>query len=122
MPRRVLEGEVVSNKNEKTVTVLVERRYKHPVYKKYVRRTDKYSAHDESNAVEVGSRVQIMECRPISKSKRWTVVTGADVTAAKEQEIEKRAAKAKDAPKKAAKTKASTAKKDTKKETKKKDS
>ena len=75
MPRRILEGNVVSDKTEKTVTVLVERRFRHPVYKKYIKRTDKYSAHDEGNAAKVGARVQIEECRPISKTKKWTVVS-----------------------------------------------
>ena len=77
MPKRILEGNVVSDKMDKTVTVLVERRYKHPMYKKYVKRTDKYAAHDESNAFGVGDRVQIEECRPISKRKTWKVVTPA---------------------------------------------
>lgn len=79
MPRRILEGEVVSAKTDKTVTVIVERRFRHPVYKKYVKRTDKYSAHDESNHFKAGDRVQIIECRPISKTKRWTVlIDGAE--------------------------------------------
>jgi len=75
MPRRVLEGDVVSDKMDKTVTVLVERRFMHPVYKKYVRLTDKYAAHDENNAFSTGDRVQIEECRPISKRKSWRVIT-----------------------------------------------
>lgn len=74
MPRRILEGSVISSKTNKTVTVLVERRYMHPVYKKYVRRTDKFTAHDELNTYKEGDRVQIMECRPISKTKRWSVL------------------------------------------------
>lgn len=74
MPRRILEGDVVSDKTDKTVTVLVERRFRHPVYKKYIKRTDKYSAHDEANHFKAGDRVQIVECRPISKTKRWTVL------------------------------------------------
>ncbi len=89
MPRRVLEGDVVSAKNDKTVTVLVERRFRHPVYKKYIKSTTKYAAHDESNTLNVGDRVSIIECRPMSKSKRWTVVTGdeaaASAPAAKEE-------------------------------------
>lgn len=103
MPRRVLEGEVVSDKMDKTVTVKVERRYIHPVYKKYMKRTDKYAAHDESNAFRIGDKVQIEECRPLSKRKSWTVTTAAP---------EGRAPKAKAAPveaaalKKAAKTEA----------------
>lgn len=75
MPRRVLEGVVVSDKMEKTVTVLVERRYMHPVYKKYIRKSDKFAAHDESNAFSIGDRVEIEECRPLSKNKRFTVIT-----------------------------------------------
>ncbi len=81
MPRRVLEGEVVSNKTDKTITVLVERRYRHPVYKKYIKRTDKYAAHDENNQFVIGDRVSIIECRPISKTKTWTVVTGDEPSA-----------------------------------------
>lgn len=77
MPRRILEGNVVSDKMDKTVTVLVERRYKHPMYGKYVKRTDKFAAHDENNAFATGDRVQIQECRPISKRKTWTVITPA---------------------------------------------
>ena len=75
MPRRILEGDVISDKMDKTVTVLVERSYRHPVYKKYLKRTDKYAAHDETNAFKVGDRVQIEECRPISKRKSWKVIT-----------------------------------------------
>ena len=78
MPRRVLEGNVVSDKANKTITVLVERRYMHPIYKKYIKRSDKFAAHDENNLFRTGDRVQIIECRPISKSKRWTVVTDAN--------------------------------------------
>lgn len=75
MPRRILEGKIVSDKMDKTVTVLVERRYMHPVYKKYIRKSDKYAAHDETNSFKTGDRVQIEECRPISKRKSWRVVT-----------------------------------------------
>ena len=75
MPRRVLEGEVVSDKMDKTVTVLVERRYMHPVYKKFVRTSSKFAAHDENNMFKTGDKVAIEECRPISKRKRWTVIT-----------------------------------------------
>lgn len=74
MPRRILEGNVVSNKTDKTVTVLVERRYMHPVYKKYIKKSDKFTAHDEQNLCKEGDRVQIIECRPISKTKRWAVL------------------------------------------------
>ncbi len=96
MPRRVLEGNVVSDKADKTITVLVERRFKHPLYKKYIKSSSKYSAHDEGNQYKNGDRVSIIECRPISKSKRWTVVTGDEATA-------KPAAKKESAPKAAAK-------------------
>ncbi len=74
MPKRVLQGTVVSDANEKTVVVRVERRFTHPVLKKTVRRSKKYHAHDESNAVKAGSIVSIEECAPISKLKRWKVV------------------------------------------------
>ncbi len=74
MPRRVLQGTVVSDANEKTVTVRVERRVSHPVYKKTIRRSKKYAAHDEKNQFKVGDKVQIVESAPISKSKRWQVV------------------------------------------------
>lgn len=84
MPRRILEGEVVSDRANKTVTVLVERKYMHPVYKKYIRKSDKFAAHDEHNQFKIGDVVQIEECRPISKSKRWTVIT--ESTAAKNAE------------------------------------
>lgn len=76
MPRRILEGTVTSDKMDKTVTVLVERRFMHPVYKKYVRKSDKYAAHDEGNSYKAGDRVQIEECRPMSKNKRWAVIAG----------------------------------------------
>jgi len=75
MPRRVLEGRVVSDGMDKTVTVLVERRTMHPIYKKYVKQSAKYAAHDESNLFRVGDVVQIEECRPISKRKSWVVKT-----------------------------------------------
>ena len=74
MPRRVLQGTVVSDKADKTITVLVERRIMHPIYKKYVRKSKKYAAHDETNSRKVGEAVSIIECAPISKSKRWTLV------------------------------------------------
>ncbi len=74
MPRRVLEGKVVSDKMDKTITVSVERRFMHPKYKKYIKRSSKYSAHDENNVVKEGDMVQIIECAPISKRKSWTVL------------------------------------------------
>ena len=75
MPKRILQGTVVSDKNEKTVVVKVERRFTHPVMKKTVRSTKKYKAHDESNAHKVGDMVFIQESKPISKDKRWIVIT-----------------------------------------------
>ena len=77
MPKRVLQGEVVSNKQAKTVVVRVERRYAHPVMKKTVRSSKKYYAHDENNACAVGDIVQIEEHSPISKLKRWIVIHDA---------------------------------------------
>jgi small subunit ribosomal protein S17 len=75
MPRRVLQGTVVSDKANKTVIVAVERRFMHPVYKKFIKRTKRYAAHDEANASKAGDKVFIRECRPISKTKRWEVVS-----------------------------------------------
>ena len=80
MPRRVLQGVVVSDKADKTVTVLVERRLRHPVYKKFVKRSKRYHAHDESNKYKIGDMVRIQECRPLSKTKSWEVIS--DATAA----------------------------------------
>ena len=77
MPKRVLQGTVVSDANEKTVVVRVERRFTHPVMKKTVRRSKKYHAHDEANVAKVGQIVLIEECAPISKNKRWTLVQDA---------------------------------------------
>lgn len=75
MPRRILEGKVVSDKMNKTVTVSVERRYMHPMYKKYVKTSSKYAAHDEHNVFKVGDDVEIQECRPISARKTWVVIS-----------------------------------------------
>jgi small subunit ribosomal protein S17 len=77
MPKRILQGVVVSDKNAKTVVVEVERRYTHPLFKKTVRRSKKYHAHDEDRTFKVGDTVRIEECRPISKNKRWTVLKEA---------------------------------------------
>ena len=74
MPKRVLIGRVTSDKMDKTVTVLVDRRIMHPLYKKFIRRSKKYAAHDETNVCEIGDLVRIEECRPISKRKTWTVI------------------------------------------------
>ena len=115
MPRRVLEGTVVSDKMDKTITVLVERRYIHPLYKKYLKRTDKYAAHDENNIAKAGEKVSIIECAPISKRKSWVLIKDgteqtpavADKSAAAAKEAapkkEKAAAAKKPAAKKAAK-------------------
>jgi small subunit ribosomal protein S17 len=75
MPKRILQGVVVSDKMDKTVVVSVERRVMHPIYKKFIRRSKKYHAHDEDNQVKVGEVVRIEECRPISKTKSWRVIT-----------------------------------------------
>ena len=75
MPKRVMQGVVVSDKEDKTVTVRVERRFTHQLYKKVIRRSKKYAAHDESNACKIGDIVSIRECRPLSRRKRWEVIT-----------------------------------------------
>jgi small subunit ribosomal protein S17 len=77
MPRRVLHGVVVSDKQDKTIVVKVERRFTHPLLKKTVRRSKKYHAHDETNAHKVGDQVSIEETKPVSKLKRWTVINVA---------------------------------------------
>jgi len=76
MPKRILQGRVVSDKGDKTVVVNVERRFTDPVMKKTVRKSKRYHAHDESNARKVGDIVTIQECRPMSKLKSWEVVSG----------------------------------------------
>jgi len=77
MPKRILQGTVTSDKNEQTITVLVERRFKHPLLHKTVRKSKKYRAHDANNQYKTGDQVRIEECAPISKTKRWTVVIEA---------------------------------------------
>jgi len=81
MPKRVLTGRVVSDKGEKTITVLVERRVMHPLYKKFIKRSGRYAAHDDANLCKEGDTVRIEECRPISKRKSWLVIArnGEDV-------------------------------------------
>jgi small subunit ribosomal protein S17 len=74
MPRRVMQGVVTSKSGDKTVVVNVERLMMHPIYKKTIRRSKRYHAHDESNAIAVGDKVRIEECRPLSKLKRWMIV------------------------------------------------
>ncbi len=73
MPKRILQGKVVSDKQDKTVTVLVERRITHPLYKKFIKRSKKYAAHDEKNEYKVGDVVRISEHQPFSKRKAWLV-------------------------------------------------
>lgn len=74
MPKRVLQGVVVSDKAEKTVIVRVDRRISHPVYKKTIHKSKKFAAHDEKEQFKIGDKVSIIESRPISKTKRWAVV------------------------------------------------
>lgn len=81
MPKRILTGTVVSDKNDKTIVVLVERKVKHPLYGKIIRRSKKYHAHDEANSVKEGEIVRIEECKPISKNKTWRVVADAAASA-----------------------------------------
>jgi len=75
MPKRILQGLVVSDKADKTITVKVERRFMHPLYKKTVKVSKKYSAHDPENSYKEGDQVRIVETRPISKSKKWQVLS-----------------------------------------------
>ncbi len=77
MPKRILQGVIVSDACDKTVTVLVERRVKHPVFHKIVRKSKKFMAHDELNACKKGDSVRIQECRPISKRKSWEILVDA---------------------------------------------
>ena len=75
MPKRILEGVVVSDKMDKTVTVMVERKVMHPLYKKFIKRSKRYAAHDIDNKHKLGDNVTIRECRPISKRKKWEVIS-----------------------------------------------
>ncbi|MCG8543521.1 MAG: 30S ribosomal protein S17 [Alphaproteobacteria bacterium] len=77
MPRRVFQGVVTKDAKDKTVVVRVERRVKHPLYHKFIRRSKKYMAHDEANACKAGDVVRIRECRPLSKRKRWEIIAEA---------------------------------------------
>jgi small subunit ribosomal protein S17 len=79
---RTLQGKVVSDKMDKTITVMVERRVKHPIYGKFVKRSTKLHAHDEQNECQIGDTVTVRECRPLSKSKSWMLVS-VDVRATK---------------------------------------
>ena len=82
MPKRILIGTVVSDKTDKTVVVKVERKVKHPLYGKIIRRSKKYHAHDEANAMREGDIVRIEECAPVSKLKTWRVIGKVDATSA----------------------------------------
>ena len=74
MPKKVLHGIVVSDKENKTIKVMIERKYQHPLFKKVVKSKKKYSAHDENNKFKVGDKVSIVECKPFSKSKKFQVL------------------------------------------------
>ncbi len=89
MPKRILIGTVVSDKTDKTVVVKVERKVKHPMYGKIIRRTKKYHAHDEDNACSTGETVRIEETAPISKLKTWKVIERVQIgkTAAVEADV-----------------------------------
>ena len=75
MPKRVLKGTVISSKSNKTIVVNVERRVRHPLYKKTITLSDKFHAHDEKNKFKIGDKVNIVESKPFSKKKRWEVIT-----------------------------------------------
>jgi small subunit ribosomal protein S17 len=113
MPKRVLTGTIVSDKTDKTVVVRVERRVKHPLYGKIIRRSKKYHAHDEGNEYKEGQIVRIEETRPISKLKTWRVLGTADASAptpqAEAQAEEKPVSKARSKKKAAEKAEAETA-------------
>ncbi|MBY0510880.1 MAG: 30S ribosomal protein S17 [Rhodospirillaceae bacterium] len=74
MPKRILQGVVVSDKGQKSIVVKVERRMMHPIYKKFIRRSKKFAAHDENNTAKIGDIVRIRECAPISKTKKWELI------------------------------------------------
>ena len=74
MPKRILSGIICKATNKKTVVVEVERTFKHPIYKKYIKRSKKYHAHDENNIFKEGEKVSIVECKPFSKKKTWQVI------------------------------------------------
>ena len=75
MPKRIMQGVVVSDKMEKTIVVNVERKFPHSLYKKFIKRSKRYHVHDEDNQFKMGDIVKIQECRPLSKSKRWVVIS-----------------------------------------------
>jgi len=74
MPKRILQGVVVSDKQDKTVVVKVERKVMHPVYRKFIKKSKKYAAHDENNQFKIGDEIRIIESKPYSKTKAWTVL------------------------------------------------
>jgi len=78
MPKRIMQGVVVSDKCDKTIVVKVERRFSDPVMKKTIRRSKRYQAHDPANSAKTGDLVRIRECPPLSKTKRWEIVTSTD--------------------------------------------
>lgn len=78
MPKRILQGVVVSDKQDKTIVIKVERRFMHPLYKKFIMRSKKYAAHDENNVAKTGDVVRIRECRPISRNKSWELIAESD--------------------------------------------
>ena len=78
MPKRVMQGTVVGDGGDKSITVRIDRRFMHPLYKKVIRRSKKYTAHDESNRAKIGDVVRIRECAPISKRKRWELLADGD--------------------------------------------
>ena len=89
MPKRVLQGTVVSDKTDKTVVVLVERQVPHPLYGKIIRRSKKYHAHDEGNAIKAGDVVRIEECAPVSKLKTWRVLDKVSASAGASDDLDK---------------------------------
>lgn len=78
MPKRIMQGVVVSDKMEKTIVVNVERKFPHSLYKKFIKRSKRYHVHDKDNQFKMGDIVNIQECRPLSKSKRWEVMSGSN--------------------------------------------
>ena len=77
MPKRIMQGVVVSDKMEKTIVVNVERKFPHSLYKKFIKRSKRYHVHDQDNQFKMGDIVKIQECRPLSKFKRWEVISGS---------------------------------------------
>ena len=77
MPKRIMQGVVVSDKMEKTIVVNVERKFPHSLYKKFIKRSKRYHVHDKDNEFKMGDIVKIQECRPLSKSKRWEVISSS---------------------------------------------